>query len=416
MQEVCAFANATGWKIIWGLNANIGYNETLDHAWQPSDARKLINYVMKTGCPVVGYELGNELNLGGSKSPSQLGKGKFSPKLQAGHFRSLEILLKETYGSIGDGTTLSPFIIGPDVTHAGVGADGNAPFYLRNFLGNFTCNDWGVDAVTYHHYFSSKSTASDLTSAPLLDTLKATLHDALADFETYNGSKRAQLWLGETGLSLNNKTCPALPIGKYGVYCGGSSEGAQCYFGGTVSYLDKLGLAGRLGHSVVARQSLTNILPVGTYDGFRVEPVPEYFAALLHKKLMGTRILAIENDLDDGRTLRAYAACGASKDGSVSMFAMNLEDVDASVVLGVDGFGNALVDAVNVFTLTSDKESSSWESTSVFVNGAALTVGDDGALPDLLPQTIDLNTPVHLPAKSILFANIKGTAAASACA
>ena len=411
LDDICSFANATGWKIVFGLNANIGYNDTADHAWDPSDAKKLIERVIHTQCPIVGWELGNELNLGGSPSPTQSGKGKFTPALQADHFRNLAGILKSMYGDIGQGTSSSPFLAGPDVTHGGIGNAGSAPNYLRHFLGNFSANDHGVDFATYHHYFSKSVSVQDLTSASLLDSLKEVLQSASEDFAAYGDSRpNARLWLGETGLSLNNPSNKASPIGPFGVICGEHPIGAQCYYGGVVAYLDKLGLASRIGHSLVARQSLTNILPVGLKDGFRAEAVPEYFAALLHKRMMGTRILSIKGDMENGRTLRTYAACSPENDGTISMFAINLRSASADLKINVDGWDVAEATDMEVFFFNSSPEQSSWNAFDASLNGVKLAPYANGTIPAFVPNVVSPSSVVTMPPQSVVFVKLNGSA------
>jgi hypothetical protein len=53
------FAKAAGWEIVFGLNALKGWKGPSGWAWDPSNARELIEYTVKQGYPVVGWELGN---------------------------------------------------------------------------------------------------------------------------------------------------------------------------------------------------------------------------------------------------------------------------------------------------------------------------------------------------------------------
>ena len=60
--ELCGFASKAGWTIIFGLNALHGVSSS--HAvWDSSNAKELLIYTKRAGCPVVGWECGNEPNL-----------------------------------------------------------------------------------------------------------------------------------------------------------------------------------------------------------------------------------------------------------------------------------------------------------------------------------------------------------------
>jgi len=108
---MCDMVSETGLTFVYGLNARLGYNDSSVHAWDPSNAEKLIRFARSINCPVSGWELGNELNL---KT-----KG-FTPELNANHTLQLSKLVENIYGagSVGAGTPQSPWRIGPDATHS----------------------------------------------------------------------------------------------------------------------------------------------------------------------------------------------------------------------------------------------------------------------------------------------------------
>ena len=426
MRGLCAFSAGSGWPIVFGLNAQRGYNSSTTHAWDTADASTLIRFVRAHDCNVVGYELGNELNIGGYPHPSrtQAGKGFFTPALQADHFRALANLLRQEYGSVGKGTKDSPYLVGPDVTQQGV-VQGHwkksRGWYFGDFLGNFTSADYGVDRATYHHYFPRTSTAEELTTAPTLDSLKTVLEDALAAYQTQyrrHGAARAaaasQLWLGETGLELNAKIGPSHPVGPTHLDCGNHQVGIDCYFGGVVSYLDKLGLAARFGHAVVARQSITHLLPLNHSSGAQPTPVPGYWAAVLWKRLLGTRVLAVDGGLDDGRTLRSYAACGKDT-GTVALVIINLGDAeDVSIDVGGGTSSSDAGGEASLYLLESYPVPSTWTGTGTSLNGVELVAADSGALPALKPKAVGAGAPVHVPARSVAFVTVPAPAT-SAC-
>jgi len=329
--------------------------------------------------------------------------------------------LRQEYAELGGGTTASPFLVGPDVTQHGVVGTGQRNEYLRDFLLNFTSMDHGVDRVTYHQYFPSSSTVKDMTSPPLLDSLKVVLGAAKSAFENYTQAQardraQAQLWLGETGLELNSQASgSAPPVGPFHLDCGKHQVGVDCYFGGVVAYLDKLGLAARYGHAVVARQAITHLLPKNHSDGGRVEPVPGYWAALLFKRLMGPAVLAIAGGLEEGRTLRAYATftCGrlptstVNTTASVSIVLMNLGDAPETVSIDLLSVRNSSMvpsSSADLYLLESFPTASDWNGTGIALNGVELVAADDGTLPKLNPRAV--SSPVVIPPRAVAFVTL----------
>eukprot|EP01043_Picozoa_sp_COSAG02_P037882 COSAG02_NODE_2878_length_7829_cov_2.286287_2_plen_319_part_00 len=135
-----AFATAAGWDIVFGLNALKGWEGSSNWAWDPTNAQELIEYTVRQGYPVVGWELGNEPGLKNKNGVVQTGAGV------AGRFRTLLDLLRKVYpAKLGLGTADSPWVIGPDVTKGGVQKG-----FLADFLKAFRPpNDLSV--VSWHH-------------------------------------------------------------------------------------------------------------------------------------------------------------------------------------------------------------------------------------------------------------------------
>lgn len=88
-----------------------------------------------------------------------------------------------------------------------------------------------------------------------------------------------ELWLGETSST----------------YGGGTANASASFVAGFL-WLDKLAIAARLQHSVVCRQ----VFGHAAYSAIGEDnmPNPDYWTALLWKRLVSTRVLAVEGDLD----------------------------------------------------------------------------------------------------------------------
>jgi heparanase 1 len=88
--------------------------------------------------------------------------------------------------------------------------------------------------------------------------------------------------------------------------CGGQ-QGYSNRFEATFWYLNALGLLAQHGLAVFIRQTLSGS-DYGLIDDATLRPNPDYWAALLWHRLMGTRILAPHVRHAPAR-LRLYAAC-----------------------------------------------------------------------------------------------------------
>jgi hypothetical protein len=145
-------------------------------------------------------------------------------------------------------------------------------------------------------------------------------------------------------------------------------------FASSLWWLDELGKMARRGTPVVVRQSLTGA-DYGLLAEPSLTPRPDYFASVLWRKLMGTRVLAAQAAPP---TLRVYAHCAQTGSGAVTVLLINLDSArPASIALdGVDATGAELY-AVAADSLTS---------ATARLNGQPLAVDDAGALSPLQPS------------------------------
>ena len=146
VDNLCGFAKASGAKLVFGLNIWVCENSTHyppceGQAWDPSDARALIAYLIQAKHEIFGYELGNEQNT------------HYTPDQAAHSFAILSKLLVQMYP---DAST-RPKIIGPDVHGFHGDPLTSAPEkpklkYLQEF--GPSCEAAGVPlhAMTHHEY------------------------------------------------------------------------------------------------------------------------------------------------------------------------------------------------------------------------------------------------------------------------
>ncbi|KAK3721868.1 hypothetical protein QZH41_011505, partial [Actinostola sp. cb2023] len=104
-------------------------------------------------------------------------------------------------------------------------------------------------------------------------------------------------------------------------------------------WMDKLGLAARLGAEIAVKQTFFH----GNYalvdDG--LNPTPNYWLSLLHKRFVGQKVLNVKNGLDEKRIVRVYAHCTDTKSGqydrgAVTVMVLNLSPI-SDVVLTLTG-------------------------------------------------------------------------------
>lgn len=160
----------------------------------------------------------------------------------------------------------------------------------------------------------------------------------------------AQIWLTETGETA----------------CGGDPWAAT--FIDSFRYLNQLGILAKRGVQVVIHNTLS-ISDYGLLDESTYEPRPNYWAALLWRRLMGTGVL--EAAIPPVPNLYVYAHCLRGVPGGVAMLVINA-DRKAGQALNVP------VKAER-YTLTAEDLTGS----SVDLNGKHLKMEKDDTLPKL---------------------------------
>eukprot|EP01060_Flectonema_neradi_P005537 TRINITY_DN1369_c0_g6_i1.p1 TRINITY_DN1369_c0_g6~~TRINITY_DN1369_c0_g6_i1.p1 ORF type:complete len:491 (+),score=101.16 TRINITY_DN1369_c0_g6_i1:48-1520(+) len=362
--RVCKFSNTVGWPIIFGLNIMVGYNQSSDHSWDPTNADKLITYAKSISCPIIGWELGNEDNLGRPGQFSTLGKGYFTPKLVSDNFVKLSALLRSKYDSVGQGTTNSPFLIGPDCTREGV--VGSRAGFFRQVLGNLSLTNTQVNAATYHQYFIPDTTLADMMNATYLDRVAAFASEANSARNKY--APDSQVWIGESSIMLQNKSAPT-------TLCGKVPAGTICYFGGIFPWLDKLGLASLYNHSVVARQTFSTMVRQVRPSG-RAEVSPGYWTDVMIKNLLqdGARTVNITlTGTDVTPNLRSYGFMGPQQ--QLITFVLNLVDDDVELSFPKSHQSGKM------YVFESYPTPGILTSNLTSCNGQFMTPGPDGDLP-----------------------------------
>jgi hypothetical protein len=235
------------------------------------------------------------------------------------------------------------------------------------------------DAFSYHYY----GTASHRCTASLgpnvgLDekgALKASWLQKNVTVEEFYAHLRdqflpgKQLWLTETGEAS----------------CGGDQWAST--FLDSFRFMDQLGALAQRNVQTVMVNTLASS-DYGLLDDETFDPRPNYWAALIWKRTMGSRVLKPEVPSTD--TLRVYAQCTVgSTRGSVSYLLVNLDDAETKMSIPLAGVRN---------TLTAP----ALDSKSVLLNGQPLALASDGSVPATPGDKVRSGNQT-LPAYSISF-------------
>ena len=364
VDKIFKFAKDSELNIIFGLNVLLRDHNT--HTWNSTNAQQLMKYITSRGFSCA-WELGNEpFDLHGLVNKTITGQQL------AEDFKILRKLLNNhpEYGEM---------LVGPDVSSPWRPPRRNK--YLEEFLTNI---DEVINAMTYHQYYTNnKTNVSQFYNPDLLDDLIREIYE-LQGIMKESGASSIDLWLGETSSA----------------YGGGVPGVSNSYIAGFM-WLDKLGVAARLDHKVVVRQTFYG----GSYsliDDKNLEPLPDYWSSYLYKKLVGSRVLEVEDGIALGRTVRVYAHCTSKRSGygvgSLVLIVLNTQLNEVQLVL-TNGLEKRSIDQY----LLTPGESHNLTSQAVKLNGKLLQLVDDKFLPKLEPESIIPPDNIKLPPVSFGF-------------
>jgi heparanase len=352
---VVDFARAVDAKLVASF-ATVAGTRDAHGAWTPTQADKLIAFTHAVGGTIAAAELMNEPDLATTGAvPAGYDAASFARDLAA--FRALL-------------TQASPqtILLGPG-TISGDGADGalSADRVLAASGSMF-------DAISYHHYGAPSQRCTKVAARDDAALSDAWLSDAeraeafYAGLRDKYGPGRA-LWITETA----DASCGGNPWDKT--------------FLDSFRYLDQLGRMAQRGVHIV----MHNTLAASDYallDEKDFTPRPNYWAALLWRRLMGTT--ALDPGASPVPQLHLYAHCLRGSRGGVALLAVNKDRV-RSQSLG-------LAVPASRYTLTA----ADLTDTRVRLNGRGLRLDAHDELPPLQGERVAAGQ-VDLPPVSITF-------------
>jgi len=340
---VVDFSHAAYAQIVTSFAISAGTRDAAG-VWTPDQARQLLAYTKSVGGSIAAAEFMNEPTI------PEMGGAPHGYDVQAfaRDFAIFRGLVKSDApgmailgpGGVGEGTGLIPAMMHPLTTEE-----------------IFTATGPVFDAVSYHSYGAVSSRCAAMGAAMGTTTAAALSEEWLSRGERIEGFYAAQrdrfepgkpLWLTETAQAA----------------CGGDRWAAT--FLDSFRYLNQLGSLARRGVQVHMHNTLA-ASDYGLLDEKTYEPRPNYWAALLWRRLMGTTVL--DPGPSPAPALHLYAHCLRGTPGGVVLLAINASETAAHQLRIPKGSER--------YTLTAKE----LLSPTVDLNGKYLQLDDDGALP-----------------------------------
>jgi hypothetical protein len=291
---VIDFSQAAGAQIVTSFAVSPGTRDT-SGIWSPDQARRLLNYTYSIGGRIAAAEFMNEPNVAVSGNAP----AGYDAAAYARDFKIFHSFLKAEF---------------PEISVLGPGTAGTTDFASDLLIQSAPDS---IDVLSYHYYGTLSERCSG-SSAPdqALSEQWLSRTDKVFDFYRAVRDKFAPgkpIWLTETAEAA----------------CGGNRWDTS--FLDTFRYLDQLGRLARAGVRVVMHNTLA-ASDYGLLDERTLAPRPNYWGALLWRKLMGSGVL------DSGVPLQAgfhvYAHCQRGTQGGVGVLVIN-SDAHASRTLTV---------------------------------------------------------------------------------
>lgn len=342
---VVAFAKAVDARILTSFATSEGARDK-DGAWNAEQARRLFAYTASLGGRIDAVELSNEPNVR-------------QPSYDAGLFARDYQTLRGLVATASPGTK----IVGP-------GSTGEAGFKLfakppeqastARLLGGQPKPQFDVFS---HHFYGAVS-----------QRCRALGERTGTNVNTSRDEAMSEAWLSRADQAQNyykamrDRFAPGAPIWiteTAQTACGGDPWSST--FLDTFRYVDQLGRFARNDVSVVFHNTLA-ASDYALIDDVTWTPRPNYWAALLWRRLMGEVVLDAGSARGD---LHIYAHCLRSRPGGVAIAAINLSRTETAYL-------TTAMPALR-YALTAKTT----EAQSVMLNGRTLSLRND-RLPALV--------------------------------
>lgn len=342
---VVDFANATDSKIVTSFAVSPGTRDA-NGVWTPTQATQILDYTKAVGGSIAAAEFMNEPTMpemgGAPKGYNAAAFGRDITVFRAFAKKAAPEMLILGPGAVGEGTLIIPDPAHEMKTDAILSVTGpvfDVFSYHTYGAVSSRCASMGPDAITAQ---SAALSQSWLSRGDQSEQFYAALRDRFEPGKP--------MWLTETAQAA----------------CGGDRWAST--FLDTFRYLNQLGDLARRGVQVHMHNTLA-ASDYGLLDEKTYEPRPNYWAALLWRRLMGTTVL--DPGSSPNPDLHVYAQCLRNHPGGVALLVINADDKQA-LSLNVPASSER-------YTLTAQNLT----DKQVQLNGIDLKLGTDDALPAL---------------------------------
>ena len=344
--SVVDFAHAVNAEIVASVTTSAGVRDAAG-VWTSDQAKAWFDYTKSIGGHIAAIEFMNEptlMNLGGvseSYGPSEYGRDSRIFK---------EFLQKESPQTL---------YLGP--SSASEGLPQAPPPHLISTERLMQATGPIFDGFSYHVYYTRSRRCASNSGLDADRQLGPEWFDRGLNVLKFYSELRDKylpgkaLWLTETGEAS----------------CGGDQWASQ--FIDSFRLLDQFGSLAQKSVQSVMHNTLASS-DYGLVDEDTLEPRPNYWAALLWKRTMGTR--ALDPGIRSTPGLRVYAQCLKNVKGGVALLVLNVDKkTTATLELPIAG---------TRYTLSS----SDLLGKTVQLNGRELKLGVDDAVPEYKGETI----------------------------
>lgn len=375
---VLDFSKAVDAKIVTSFATGPGARDAQGN-WTPKEARKLLTYTNSQGGRIAAAEFMNE--------PTAAAMGGAPKGYDAAAYgRDVAGFRPVIKQAAPDMVFLGPGSVGEGVPLGNALTAGSMPFLKSEDL--LAAAGPVFDAFSYHFYGAVSNRCASIGQGATTTPGAALSADWLSRTDTaeafYQGLRdRSEpgkpLWVTETADAA----------------CGGNPWAST--FLDSFRYLNQLGSLAKRGVQVVIHNTLASS-DYGLLDENSFSPRPNYWAALLWRKLMGSVVL------DAGTTptpaLHLYAHCLRGKAGGVALLAINTGGAAHSLDMRTSS---------ERYTLSAER----LEDGTVKLNGSELKLAPLDALPQMDGTPLNAGEVALAPETITFFA--MPTANDSAC-
>lgn len=366
---VIDFARGTDDKIVTSFAVSAGTRDA-DGLWTPEQAKTFLDYTKSLGGTVAAAEFMNEPTFpAAGGAPADYDAAAFAKDAKA-----FEAFIRKESPQT---TFLGPGGVGEGISLAPAGAAVAMTMKLMPSGDILKATGSIFDAFSYHFYGTvSHRCMGNMSADKALTPEWLDRTDVVEKFyadlrDKYTPGK--PMWLTETAEAA----------------CGGDQFAGE--FIDAFRYLNQLGTLAQKGVKVVMHNTLASS-DYGLLNQETLEPRPDYWAALLWKRTMGSVVLDPGTPRD--QPLRVYAHCSmdrkGDKKGGVTVLALNTDTEHEQLL--------SLPQAAKRFSLSATELT----SEHVLLNGVVLEPETDGSV-GLLKGAHSASGVIHLAPSSITF-------------